>query len=357
MKVLQLIDTLNAGGAERVAVNYANALAERLEGSFLCSTRNEGVLKNELSPNIGYLFLRKKSALDFGAVFRLKKYVRQHQIDIIHAHATSFFTAVLVKFFYPKVKLVWHDHYGNSEKLNSRPQRVLRLCKNYFDKVLTVSRDLEKWNRQILKLDKVEFFPNFSLSKSVQKQTRLKADDTKKIVCVANLREQKNQLLLLESFGKLETEKEAVSLHFLGQVVEEEYFKKFIAQKEKLATQGCDIYFYGSVPDVAYVLTQAYLAVLPSDSEGFPLSIIEYGQAGLPTIATQVGSCDEIIGDSSCGILVPPGNSKALTKALSLLLEHPEKAKKMGENFKKRVETLYHPEAIINRLTQCYKAL
>ncbi len=38
MKVLQLIDSLHAGGAERVAVNYANALASRVEKSFLCAT-------------------------------------------------------------------------------------------------------------------------------------------------------------------------------------------------------------------------------------------------------------------------------------------------------------------------------
>ena len=56
MKVLQLIDSLNAGGAERVAVNYSNSLASRIEASFLCTTREEGVLKGSLSKNVQYLF-------------------------------------------------------------------------------------------------------------------------------------------------------------------------------------------------------------------------------------------------------------------------------------------------------------
>lgn len=357
MKVLQLIDTLNAGGAERVALNYANALAEKLEGSFLCTTRKEGILKNELNPGIGYLFLKKKNALDPLAVVRLKNYVQQHQIDIIHAHATSFFTAVLVKILYPKVKLVWHDHYGNSEKLNARPWRTLRLCKGYFDKVLTVSRDLEKWNNEKLKQEKAVFFPNFSLSKTKKKETHLKADGTNKIVCVANLRQQKNQLLLLDAFENLKIDRDKISLHFLGQIIEEEYASKVIERIDKLHKQGEKVYFYGSVPDIAHVLAQAQLAVLPSDSEGFPLSLIEYGQAGLPVIATSVGSCKEIIGRAENGILIPPGDTVALTNALSLFLEHPETAKKMGQRLKERVEKNYHPEVLLNQLIQCYKAL
>ena len=48
MRVLQLIDCLRSGGAERMSVTYANALAKRIEGSFLCCTRKEGLLKKQL---------------------------------------------------------------------------------------------------------------------------------------------------------------------------------------------------------------------------------------------------------------------------------------------------------------------
>jgi len=115
MKVLQLIDTLNAGGAERVALNYANELSQHLEGSYLCATRQEGPLKNQIKPEVGYLFLQKKSALDLGAVRRLSQYVKANKINLIHAHGTSFLTAVLCKLFVRNLKIVWHDHYGKSE--------------------------------------------------------------------------------------------------------------------------------------------------------------------------------------------------------------------------------------------------
>ena len=77
MKVLQLIDSLQAGGAEHVAVNYANALAPRIEASFLCSTREEGMLKTSLSKDVQYLFLNKKTTTksDAVVVFVFMRYI------------------------------------------------------------------------------------------------------------------------------------------------------------------------------------------------------------------------------------------------------------------------------------------
>ena len=61
MRILQLIDSLEAGGAERMAVNYANALATTLEFSSLVATRKEGPLLGEIDSKVIYLFLNKKN--------------------------------------------------------------------------------------------------------------------------------------------------------------------------------------------------------------------------------------------------------------------------------------------------------
>ena len=97
MRIIQIIDSLEAGGAERMAVSYANALAEKIEFSGLVATRKEGPLLNQIDQNASYLFLNKKGTMDFAAIFRLRKYVKKNKIAIVHAHATSFFTAVLLK--------------------------------------------------------------------------------------------------------------------------------------------------------------------------------------------------------------------------------------------------------------------
>src|SRR5690606_17535676 len=94
------------------AVSYANALARRGQESFLCCTRKEGLLKKKLEPGVSYLFLEKDHILDYRAFVRLKGFVKEHKIQIIQAHSSSYFLAVLIKWAVPGVKLIWHDHYG-----------------------------------------------------------------------------------------------------------------------------------------------------------------------------------------------------------------------------------------------------
>ncbi|NBU81997.1 MAG: alpha-1,4-N-acetylgalactosamine transferase, partial [Flavobacteriaceae bacterium] len=112
MRIVQIIDSLKIGGAEKMAVNYANALLNKIEFSGLVATRLEGNLKSELDEKVSYLFLNRKKIIDFGAFFRLRKYCKENKIDFIQAHGTSYFIAILVKLVYPKVKIVWHEHFG-----------------------------------------------------------------------------------------------------------------------------------------------------------------------------------------------------------------------------------------------------
>ena len=60
MRIVQLIDSLEAGGAERMAVNYANALANEIDFSALVATRKQGPLLDQLDPTVSYLFFNKK---------------------------------------------------------------------------------------------------------------------------------------------------------------------------------------------------------------------------------------------------------------------------------------------------------
>ena len=72
MRIVQLIDSLEAGGAERMAVNLANGLAKQVEFSGLVCTRKEGLLLAQIRAEVNYFFMAKKSALDLTALFRLR---------------------------------------------------------------------------------------------------------------------------------------------------------------------------------------------------------------------------------------------------------------------------------------------
>ena len=77
MRILQFIDTLETGGAERMAVNYANALHQAGDFVALAVTRKEGSMRAELHPEVPYLFVQKKGTIDIPALFRVRSFCKE----------------------------------------------------------------------------------------------------------------------------------------------------------------------------------------------------------------------------------------------------------------------------------------
>jgi glycosyltransferase involved in cell wall biosynthesis len=103
---------------------------------------------------------------------------------------------------------------------------------------------------------------------------------------------------------------------------------------------GGRVEFPGFRADVDAQLQRADAFVLPSLNENLPLALLQAMAAGLPCIATDVGGVREVL-DEGAGILVPPGNVKALITAMELLISCPEIAARLGAAARKRVEARF----------------
>lgn len=161
IRVIQLIDSLEPGGAERMAVSYANALNRIVGFGALVTTRSEGSLKNQLDKNVVYGFLNRTSIFDFKALFFLRRLVVQNKITHIHAHSSSVFFGVLLKVLYPKLQFIWHDHYGKSEMLDQRPFLALKIASLFVSKIIAVNFKLKNWAQEKLFCARVVFFTQF----------------------------------------------------------------------------------------------------------------------------------------------------------------------------------------------------
>jgi glycosyltransferase involved in cell wall biosynthesis len=82
--------------------------------------------------------------------------------------------------------------------------------------------------------------------------------------------------------------------------------------------------------DVPAELLAAQLAIHPSRTEGLSNAVLEEMAAGLPVIASRVGGNPVLIEDGSNGLLVPPGDPRALASAIDRLAADPELRSKMG---------------------------
>lgn len=354
MRVLQLIDSLRPGGAEKMAVNIANALLPNIEGSFLCCTRQEGMLKDELKPDVGYLFLNKKSSLDPKAILKLRKYIRKNKIDIVHAHSTSFFLAGVLKISGSRFKLIWHDHYGESENLEARDYKILKKFSRLFSGILSVNTALKEWaieklnNKNVIEIKNFIPEPDFVSPAKIQLKGNAEAF---KIICVANLRPQKDHFNLIRAFEILAPENQ-VSLHLIGENQKTEHSESVLKAINKSLFKE-RIFYYGSQPDIIPLLQQADLGILSSRSEGLPLALLEYGIVGLPVVCTDVGKCREIIVPD--GKLVPKENPEDLANAIRFYLKHPEKMVKDARDFQKKINRNYSEKEVILSLLNTYK--
>ncbi|KAF2333101.1 glycosyltransferase [Flavobacterium daemonense] len=347
MRILQIIDSLEPGGSERMAVNYANSLAEKIGFSGLIATRNEGLLLDQLDKKVSYLFLNKKKRIDLKAILKLRKYIKNNKIDVIHAHSSSFFIAVLVKLTFLRVKIIWHDHYGISQDLGSRKNLMLKFGSFFFAGSIAVNSALKTWAENYLWCSNVTYFSNFiGNSSNADDGIQLMGEEGKRIICVANLRPQKNHNLLIDAAVIIKNKFPDWSFHLFGKDFKDAY-SLLLSNKVKNLKLQKTIYFYGAVDNVKVALKQSDIAVLPSLSEGLPLALLEYGLYKLPVVVTSVGEIPMII-TSEEGSIVESNNLKEFSEALEKLILNKELREEKGLKLYNKIKMNYTEEIIVD---------
>jgi len=91
------------------------------------------------------------------------------------------------------------------------------------------------------------------------------------------------------------------------------------------------VIFTGFRTDVARMLPEIDISVLPSLSEGLSNTLLESMAAGVPVIATRVGGTPELVEDGVTGLLVPPRDPAALSQSMTLLLDNLVTARRLGD--------------------------
>ncbi|MFN3754429.1 glycosyltransferase [Flavobacterium sp.] len=357
MRIVQIIDSLEIGGAEKMAVNYANALSKKVAFSGLVATRAEGNLKSQLSNSVSYLFLKKTKTVDFAAAIRLKKYCKAHQVTYLQPHSSSYFIALMVKMIYPKINIIWHDHNGLSEFISAQKSLVLKIASFFFKGIIVVNYKLKNWAEKELNCKKVVYFPNFTNEVSVVNvETHLKGITGKRILCLANLRDQKNHFLLLKVAERLKKSNPDWTFHLIGKDFGDDYskqIKELIVSMELTQT----VFVYGSKNDIVPIINQVDIAILTSKSEGLPVALIEYGLYSKPVVSTSVGEIPMIIQHGINGFLVGVQEVDQFEECLSQLIKDEKLRQRLGEALHQTILENHSEDSIIDKYLNWIKAL
>jgi len=118
-----------------------------------------------------------------------------------------------------------------------------------------------------------------------------------------------------------------------------------------------NITFTGSVPeeDLRHLYAGANFFVLPSISEGLPLTVLEAMSSGKPVVANNINGIPEVVQHGYNGLLVEPSNINSFRYNMQTLVDDASLCMIMGQRARTTVEKNYSWEAVAKRVVEVYK--
>jgi glycosyltransferase involved in cell wall biosynthesis len=351
LKVVQLIDRVGMhGGAEHLVMQIAEHLdPERFE-SMVCATRfsafeqeRETVAEAAVAlrqAGVRLLGLDRRTRWHFWAWWPLVRLLRRERVDVIHAHkfGSNIWGVVFGRLSGVPV-VVTHEHGWAFEGRRMRMFLDRELIGRGSDAHVAVSREDR---RRMIEVEKIDpetavFVPNGISSlrppsgRDVRADLGIGAGDPV-VISVGFLRQPKAMDVLIEAAARIAPRFPALKVLIVGEGDDRPTYEALI---DRLGL-GATVSLLGLRSDVPDLLAASDVAVLSTNSEGSPLSVMEYMDAGLPVVATRVGGIPDLIDHGVEGLLVEPQDAEGLGEAIARVLGDPDEARRMGERARAR---------------------
>jgi glycosyltransferase involved in cell wall biosynthesis len=119
-------------------------------------------------------------------------------------------------------------------------------------------------------------------------------------------------------------------------------------------TCNAGLQFTGTRSDIPAIYPDLDLAVVPTYSDGLAYSVVEPLLGGVPVVATNTGGIPDLVRDGDTGWLVPPGNPKALARAMREALDNPKEARRRAVEGSKLARNLIDLEKTGQEVASTY---
>jgi len=349
MKIAYVIDRLEAGGAERVAVDLANLMvAEKHYVSFVLFVKG-GAFEKDLNEEINIFYLNRKKKFSIKKMKVLSRYLDEY--DIVHIHMRHVFRYIMiVKLLFPfSAKMVFHDHSSNTNK-TFRNFSFKYLTFN-IDAYIGTSQELCNWAKTYLNIPEkyVWKLTNISIKQSLEQNNSKISKVLLSFIMVSNIRKEKNIEFLIKFIDLIKT-KYTVKLDIYGQNVDNEYFNKLLQLIDKYNLSD-DIHFVTDCINVQKELYRYDMAFHCAKFETGPLVLIEYLSQGLPFLSYQTGEVVKIVKKYFPEMVIDNFNIYAWEKKTDLVLDNL----KSDETRKQLIEIYEKHFSEKEYLDQCIK--
>jgi sugar transferase (PEP-CTERM/EpsH1 system associated) len=349
LRVAHVTLGLDIGGQERLLVEMARHRdVARFDWTVVVFGRR-GVLADALEASgVRVMVLAEPAGFRVGLWRRLARMFRAEHFDIVHTHDDRPLIYGMPAAWWAGVPRRIHtQHHGRLPGISWRQRILIRRAARCAEHFVCVSADSARYMiEQGIGKERVRTIHNgIDLTRFAFQGP----SDDGPIVTVARLSPEKDVANLLRAAARVVAEQPASRFEIAGAGPCRAELLQLTAEL-KLAEH---VIFHGEVRDIPALLTRARLFVLPSQTEGISLTLLEAMARGLPVVATEVGGTPEVVEPGVSGMLVPAHDPDALAQAVLAFFADRERGRQMGRTARTRVENCFD----IRTMTKQYEAL
>ena len=377
-KILYVIDNMQYGGGERAFGQLISLLSkDKYEIDVAC--KPGGVFEEKIiSSGASLRPVDMGSRYSPKAILQLFSIMKKRSIDIVHSQGgrADFFTRVAAKL--AGVPIIVSTIAMPVEGFDVNPLRKSvyaafdRFSERFVDKFIVVSKALEHAliEKHRINKEKVVLVPNGIEVEEYRPEERGvehgaggKGHGVREefglgnkiplVGAIGRLVWQKGFEYLIKAIPSVAEKFPEAKILIVG---EGELEAKLKAESEKLKVRD-KIIFTGFRQDIKEILSAIDILAMPSLLEGMPFVILEAMAMAKPIVATDIESITEILDNGKTGILVPPKDPDALSRAIISLLTDGDKARQMGFEARMTVEEKFRVEVIVDRVEKVYQEL
>lgn len=379
IRILHVMEATTGGTRRHLRLIAENVDRDRFELALACSSRRDPRFGDDAASfrrsglEVLEVPMRReiRPLADLGAFLRLCRILWTRDVDIIHTHSSK--AGVLGRLagrLCTRAKILHTPHCfaflqrpGSSRlrrALLVACERALGACTDHLVAVSSEERDAALRHR-IVPRERMSVLYNGVAAGRPADRARAEgmlralgiAPGGRLIGSAGLLTQAKGYAHLLEALPPLLEEFPDLTCLLIG-AGELEGELKARARRAGIAAR---VVFCGHVEPCDDLVAALDVFVLPSLWEGMPYALLEAMSLGVAVVASRVGGCPEAVVDGQTGLLVEPGDARALGEAIGSLLRDPAERMRMGERGRERVGELFALERMIAGLEHLYLEL
>jgi glycosyltransferase involved in cell wall biosynthesis len=358
IRVAHVIWSLGLGGAEQVVIRLAAGLdRSRFEPIVVCLDQPGVFAPVAEEAGVPVTALGKRGALDARALVRLERLLVRRRVDVVHTHlwGADFWGRMAARAARTPIILSTAHNVDTWKK----PYHFVadRLLARVTSRLVAVSDEVRHfYESRGVGRGRWQVVYNGVADAATRARGRGPAftdlgigADSPVVALIGRLVPAKAPSVFLEAVAQAS----AAVPDLRALIIGDGPLRASLEERARELGLGARVVFAGLRRDVPELLAGIDVLAFSSEREGLSIAMLEAMAAGVPVVATRVGGTPELIESGASGILVPPGQARALADALAALLTTPALAESMSRAALERVRTRFS----LRHMVESYEAL